>query len=111
MTDVNADGKTDLGDTDHLVVPGQEHRDDDAQHDGRRRRQGGRDHVPGHDAGSRRVDDLHGAAAYTITQPDVDAGVVNNTATATAKNPASATVTSNPSSTSTRRRTRPVRSS
>ena len=40
-------------------------------------------------------------AAYVITQADVDAGVVNNTATATAKNPAGTTVTSNSSSTST----------
>ncbi len=36
-----------------------------------------------------------------ITQADVDAGIVNNTATATAKNPAGTTVTSNSSSTST----------
>ncbi len=39
--------------------------------------------------------------AYTITQADVDAGVVNNTATAAGKNPSGATVPSNPSSTST----------
>ena len=36
-----------------------------------------------------------------ITQADVDAGVVNNTATATGTSPAGATVTSNSSSTST----------
>ncbi len=41
------------------------------------------------------------AAPHTITQADVDAGVVNNTATASAKNPAGTTVPSNPSSTST----------
>ena len=39
--------------------------------------------------------------AHAITQADVDLGHVNNTATATGKNPANATVTSNPSSTST----------
>ena len=39
--------------------------------------------------------------AYVITQADVDAGVVNNTATASTKNPAGTTLTSNPSSTST----------
>src|SRR6201999_1147106 len=39
--------------------------------------------------------------AYTITQTDVDAGVVNNTATALAKHPSNGTVNSTPSSTST----------
>ena len=41
------------------------------------------------------------SAAYTITQADVDAGVVSNTATSTAKNPSNTTVTSSPSSTDT----------
>ena len=42
------------------------------------------------------------SAAYSITQADVDAGVVSNTATATATAPGSTTgVTSNPSSTDT----------
>ncbi len=41
------------------------------------------------------------STAYTVTQPDVDAGHVDNTATATAKSPAGVTVTSNPSSTTT----------
>ena len=36
-----------------------------------------------------------------MTQADVDAGVVSNTATATGKNPVNATVTSNGSSTDT----------
>ncbi|GAB2588407.1 hypothetical protein GCM10009593_29220 [Microlunatus antarcticus] len=40
-------------------------------------------------------------APYTITQDDVDAGSVPNTATATATSPAGATVTSNASSTTT----------
>ena len=35
-----------------------------------------------------RVDDVHDHRAYTLTQADVDAGRVNNTATATTKNPA-----------------------
>ena len=41
------------------------------------------------------------SALTSITQADVDAGVVNNTATATGKTPADVTVTSNSSSTST----------
>src|SRR6185437_13221732 len=41
------------------------------------------------------------AAAYTISQAEGDAGVVNNTATASGKSPAGATVTSPSSSTST----------
>ena len=41
------------------------------------------------------------SAAYTIVQADVDAGVVSNTATATGKSPAGATVTSNSSHTDT----------
>ena len=41
------------------------------------------------------------AAAHTITQADVDAGTVNNTATATALSPGGSTVTSNASSTTT----------
>ncbi len=40
-------------------------------------------------------------AAYTITQADVDTGAINNTATATGKNPGGTTVTSNSSSTAT----------
>ena len=40
-------------------------------------------------------------APYTVTQADVDAGAVNNTANATGRNPAGTTVTSNPASTST----------
>jgi uncharacterized repeat protein (TIGR01451 family) len=40
-------------------------------------------------------------APYVISQADVDAGVVNNTATATTKNPSGVTVTSNSSSTTT----------
>ena len=58
-------------------------------------------HLPGHDAGAGCVDHLHAPAAHTIMQADVDAGVVSNTATATAKNPADATVTSNSSHTDT----------
>ena len=41
------------------------------------------------------------AAPYTITQPDVDAGVVDNTATATGVDPGGAPVTSPPASVST----------
>ena len=86
---------------DHLVVPGQEHRHDDSHRRGRERRQGRARSAarsppwrPGRRRPARR-------AAHTITQADVDAGVVSNTATATAKDPNNATVTSNPSSTDT----------
>ena len=41
------------------------------------------------------------SGSYTITQADVDAGLVTNTATATAKNPSGSVVTSNSSSTTT----------
>ncbi len=41
------------------------------------------------------------SAAYAITQADVDAGVVSNTATASAKSPSGTTVVSPPSSTDT----------
>ncbi len=39
-------------------------------------------------------------AGYTITQADVDSGAVNNSATATGRNPSGTTITSNNSSTS-----------
>ncbi|MGL5818919.1 MAG: DUF7507 domain-containing protein [Phycicoccus sp.] len=41
------------------------------------------------------------AAAYTVTQADVDAGVVSNSATSSARTPGGATVTSNTSATDT----------
>ena len=96
VTDVNGDGKTDLGDKIQwsflvkntgtaTITDGRGHRPE-----------GRRGDLPGHDAGAGRLDDLHGDAPHTITQADVDAGVVTNTATATGKTRAATTVTSNP---------------
>ena len=59
-TDTNADGKTDLGDTDPVVVQGHEHRHRHDDLAGDQRRQGRGDHLPGHDAGAGRPDHLHG---------------------------------------------------
>ena len=102
VTDVNGDGKTDLGDTiawSFLVKnTGTVTINDDGDH----RRQGRRDHLPGHDAGAGRLDDVHG-----------DRGLRHHPGRRRrrrrrptprprrGKNPAGATVTSNPSSTDT----------
>ena len=89
------------GRPDHLVVPGQEHRHDDGHRRSRSptRRPAPRAARPRRSRRARRRPAPR--PPHVITQADVDSGVVSNTATATGKNPANATVTSNTSQTDT----------
>src|SRR6185437_4557907 len=101
VTDVNGDGKTDLGDkiqwsflarnTGTVTLTGLAVNDAKA----------GPTTCPVTTLAPGASTTCTATTAYLIGQADVDAGVVNNTATATTKNPSGATVTSNSSSTST----------
>ncbi len=101
VTDVNTNGKTNLGDKIQwsFLVKNTGH--GDGHHDGDLGPEGGATTCPVTTLAPGASTTCTATTPYVITQADVDAGVVSNTATATAKNPAGATVTSPTSSTST----------
>ncbi len=85
---------------DHLQLHGAEHRQRDDHRPGDHRSQGRHRHLPRHHRAGRRHRRLHGRA-YVLTQGDVDAGSVANTASLAGTSPTGSTITATDSTSTT----------
>ena len=100
VADVDSDGRTDLGDTVSWSFLVTDTGNTTVATRRSRRPDRGRRELPGHVTRARRLDHLQ-PTAHAITQADVDAGTVSNTATARGRSARGAAVVSAPSSTDT----------